>query len=658
MHHHFSCYAEHTLLKITNLARLSRIRAGQPNRCESKNSAVHSPFDLDNLILYPVPAGAERQKTTFEASPEAAAVRMRPTVNVTVIPHVTTFSNGPNITNYSTLTQTETIYVVGDNITATNLANATTFNSPNDITWTVGDVTLTYPTTYIQYLGFAGAAGSNGACAEDTDAKSIKLPESTVGESFIYPYTDGASLLPSELLDYLGTIPTITEQFHEAVPATCAPLTITPGPIYTTVDFRREAKRYEGARRNVTSSQCVEGGARTVQTGVSQTKGVSTLPMISGPTNDHTTAFVLNTVTGRAIVVPGDTAEQVMVDPQPTPTDDTIERPSSPSNDDQDSPQSTQAPPQPNIPDLIQSVAEGQQTDNQQSVPANNIPDIVASAAAAQKSTEVQPVASQPNSNGQNGQPAATQGPVFNVGNAIVSANSQGNFQLGTQVLTPGHTLNIGSEASPTPAALRDSGGSTRLVIGSSTYQPVGENAPVVTAVPAVFTADGQPFTVIQNGPSLIVAGGSSTLTLPPGSTSSLGDVEIAAGLSGSAVVADGSTLQVPQVTQPPTALVTAGDQTLSAFQSDSSIILVDELSTIEIPAGSQTIIDGHTFSAGSSGNAIVFDGSTVSIGNAASPTPTEMVVTVDGNTFTAVDETGSVIFKDGGSTVTLPRLE
>ncbi|KAK4508216.1 hypothetical protein PRZ48_001954 [Zasmidium cellare] len=607
------------------------------------------------------------------------------TVNVTIIPHITTFTNRPNVTNYETLTQTQTIYVGGDNSTATNLANATTFKRPEDITWTVGDATLTYSTTYIEYLGFAGAAPSNAACAQDTNAYGIELPQSTARESFIYPYTEGDTILPSELLDYLGSIPTITEQIDGAVPAACAPLTITPGPslTYTTVNLRREAKKYEGARRDATPSQAaVEVGGNnstnwlatsgTVphHTGgsdvgfvptyygsstssyyysVSETRGidVSTAPLVSGPANDHTTAFVLNTVTGRAIVVPGDTAEQVVVGPEPTPTDDTVERPSSPSIDDEEPPQVTQPPSQPSIPELIQSAAEGQQTDSQQSAPANNIPDIVASAAAAQNS------GSGGDSN-QDSPPPASQGPVFNVGTTIVSADSQGSIQIGTQVLTPGQTVDIGSGGSPTPAALVTSGGSTQLIIDGSTYRPAADTSPAATAAPAVFTADGKAYTVIQDGDSFVVAGGSSTFALPTGSTLTVGSVEIGAPSDGSGVVVDGSTLAVPQVTPPPTALVTAGEQTFSASQSDGSIIFVDGSSTIEVPAGSQTIVDGHTFSVGPNGNAMIVDGSTVSIGNAASPTPTEIVVTANRNTFTAVDESGSVILRDGSSTVTV----
>lgn len=620
------------------------------------------------------------------------------TVNVTVIPHVTTFSNAPNITSYETLTQIDTIYVGGENGTATGAANATTFNSPGDITWTVGDATLTYPTTYVQYLGFAGAAPSNAACAEDINAKRIEMPQSTA--TFIYPYNKSVSTLPLELLDYLGTLPTITEQLDDAKPATCAPLTITPSPSIVTSNSRREAKRYEGARRADGQSQVVvevggnndthwlwqrqaSGGAASsgfVPTGFGSstsfvTSSLAILPSseaqattasFRGPANDHTTAFVLNTITGEAIVVPGNNTAEPAVIGQPTPTNDNVQRPTSPDDENNQSPQPTQQPSQ------SDNSPGDEQSPSQQGPNVSNILQLLPSVIDAQNSAE-NPAPTQgggdeqaaPNSGGlgsspdgsqhQDTQPAATQAHVFNVGTNAVSANSEGNVQIGTQVLTPGQTIDVGSGASPTAAFVQTYGGSTRLVVGDSTYRPVEGSAPAATAAPAVITADGQTYTAVQNGESLVFAGGSSTFAFPAGSATTVRSVQVSAAADGSAVVVDGSTIAIPQTTPAPGAVITAGDQTFSVAQSDGSIMLVDGTSTIQIVAGSRTVVDGQTFSVGPSGNAIIVDGTTVPVPNAAaSPTPTEMIVSANGNTFTAVDESGSVILKDGSSTITL----
>jgi hypothetical protein len=161
------------------------------------------------------------------------------TITVSVIPHVTVFPNGTDTTSFERKTLTETDYVGGGNGGTTT--SRRTFTDKKEFEWTVGDATLTYPTTYIQYLGFQGApATTTGAetCANPSDASPVSLPASTETASFIYPLGVNATAdaaLPVPLLSYLGQIPEVASQFDGEVLTGCAPLTYTPRPIYTTL---------------------------------------------------------------------------------------------------------------------------------------------------------------------------------------------------------------------------------------------------------------------------------------------------------------------------------------------------------------------------------------------------------------------------------------
>ncbi|KAK5175211.1 uncharacterized protein LTR77_000348 [Saxophila tyrrhenica] len=152
------------------------------------------------------------------------------TITVSVIPHVTIYTNGTEKTSFESITETNTDYVGS----GSNTTRPKTFTDKNDITWTVGDATLTYPTTYVQYLGFEGAPATTEdgeTCAEPTDASAVELPSSTDMASFIYPLeanATGGMLLPTALLDYLAQLPEVSSQFFGEPLTGCAPLTWTP----------------------------------------------------------------------------------------------------------------------------------------------------------------------------------------------------------------------------------------------------------------------------------------------------------------------------------------------------------------------------------------------------------------------------------------------
>lgn len=148
------------------------------------------------------------------------------TITVSVIPHVTVYTNGTEKTSFESITETNTDYVGESNGTAPK-----TFSDKKDLTWTVGDATLTWPTTYVQYCGFEGAtatAEGSSTCAQVTDAVAVGIPASAQSAPFIYPLeanATAATTLPSPLLDYLAQLPEVSEQFNGYPLTGCAPLT-------------------------------------------------------------------------------------------------------------------------------------------------------------------------------------------------------------------------------------------------------------------------------------------------------------------------------------------------------------------------------------------------------------------------------------------------
>ena len=184
------------------------------------------------------------------------------TFAVSVIPHITVFADGSETTSYESHTDTD-FYVV-----PAGSGPALTYTDPSELTWTVGDATLTYPTTYVQYLRFAGATGtvtaSQSICAEDASLTTIDLPTATHAASAIFPTdadVDTSTALPAPLLGYLESLDTIESAFGNQSLQTCGSL-----PLYT------EAGVFDGG-------------------------GFPTALQVT-----HATAYIMVPVTGRAIV--------------------------------------------------------------------------------------------------------------------------------------------------------------------------------------------------------------------------------------------------------------------------------------------------------------------------------------------------------------------
>ncbi|KAK4543243.1 hypothetical protein LTR36_005793 [Oleoguttula mirabilis] len=182
-------------------------------------------------------------------------------------------------------------------------------------------------------------------------------------------------------------------------------------------------------------------------------------------------------------------------------------------------------------------------------------------------------------------------------------------------------TLSNGAEAtfeSQTISAL--SSGSGVFVHGISTVVFSNAASQSTDGVSeAVITASSQTFTVLASsgGSYIVVEDSSSTLTLPDGSAAAFESQTLSALPSGECIVVDGTStifLTSAPSSLPTTAageaVITASGHTFTATQTGSEIVLLDASSTITLLAGSETIFDGQTVSADSSGNVMVVDGS------------------------------------------------
>lgn len=86
--------------------------------------------------------------------------------------------------------------------------------------WITLGTTLTYPTTYVDYLSFVGAAVTGSGCASTVSPTAITIPSSVPPASLIYPI-DVSGGLPAALLSYLDTQPQLIAQLNNARLETC-----------------------------------------------------------------------------------------------------------------------------------------------------------------------------------------------------------------------------------------------------------------------------------------------------------------------------------------------------------------------------------------------------------------------------------------------------
>lgn len=683
------------------------------------------------------------------------------TINVTVTPYVTVYSNGSRTTLYSSSTQTEAI------VAGNGTQPSTTFAHPSDITWLVDNVTLTYPTTYIQYPRFEGVAANseqNKSCLQASEATSVGLPSSTNASYFIYPLQtyEGGLAYPTAMLDYLDSLATISSQFHGQPLTACTLLypgpplerralpspsprlkpaqleelithspglpSNVPGQVYVAGSlFQRQYESSGNKTSDISHGNTTATGSTpkstcpgstvtvtlaktTIQTSVLEILTTETLfstgtgfhtsttlassstaTSTSTPEQGHSTAYVLNTFTAPPITstVPSSSPSAPLAASNPnTVSPSALSAQSTISN-----PTSTQSPSPGDS--SVQVTSSRAPATGTSSLPTNQqpsssdatLPGVGGSTSAPSsdvgpqgpsRNTASSPTAPQTqgsttapgspassdNAQGSlvtsNSQPTMTSPapPVFPDESTTISESSNGQYYYNTQVLAPGSTIVVGSGSSATTVVLQTFGGTTQLVVGGSTVQ--ASPAPVQSSAqgntPGAIVTGSQPFTALNSGSSIILVGTSSTITLAPGSVATFQSQVISAASGGSQVVVGGSqtlALTTPLVTSgsTPGLVVTTNGHTITAIPTGSSVLIEEGSSTITIPNGGVATFAGQTVSAPSSGgSAVVVNGKTFSSSAAVS----EVVVTTNGHTVTAIPIGSSVVLAEGSSTLTI----
>ncbi|KAI6909850.1 hypothetical protein KC318_g3545 [Hortaea werneckii] len=237
------------------------------------------------------------------------------TIEVDVTPHVFTYLNGTReTTSLESNTHTEAIAIPTGNATE-SVETSQTFSDIRNVTWTVGDATLTYPTSYVQYLAFAGAAAINTdepACAEQTDATNVQLPSTT---DAVYSTLQPTPVERTDLDASTASIETLLPKRYEGPRGKQH-----QGPIVTLSPDAKNDTQGIGRRQNLSGSGFATGtgteGFATPGHPEESTESVGSRTTLAyssvAATNVHTTAFVIAPITGRDIV----TSES----PSPGPT--------------------------------------------------------------------------------------------------------------------------------------------------------------------------------------------------------------------------------------------------------------------------------------------------------------------------------------------------
>ncbi|KAK0279653.1 hypothetical protein LTR35_008376 [Friedmanniomyces endolithicus] len=182
------------------------------------------------------------------------------TFTVQVIPQVIV-RNGTSITT-GAITTTLDEPVVAESPTGVGGPVIVTFTDPSQITWSTLGTILTYPTTYVEYLGFDGASATSSGCAAGITPTAMPLPSNVVSASLIYPSNDTTAGLPPGLVGYLDSLPGFTAQLGEPVNS-CANSIPAPPPSSTASTSQPSSTVVNVSPSTTTTSQATSTVAST-----------------------------------------------------------------------------------------------------------------------------------------------------------------------------------------------------------------------------------------------------------------------------------------------------------------------------------------------------------------------------------------------------------
>ncbi|KAK4540424.1 hypothetical protein LTR36_009281 [Oleoguttula mirabilis] len=204
--------------------------------------------------------------------------------------------------------------------------------------------------------------------------------------------------------------------------------------------------------------------------------------------------------------------------------------------------------------------------------------------------------------------------------------------------------------------------GSYAVVDGSSTVLADTE-VTAASAIKVTITGDqGQSMQLsYDDGGDVVVADGTSSITLQAGHATTFDGKTLSAAQSASYVVVDGSStvlIHAADSTVPSTGAFITGaqGQDVQVSADDGKLDVGDGTSTVTIDGGQARTFDGRTISAAAGGSYAVIDGSsTISFGLGSTLSAADSAITgTGGQTIGLSADGGEVLLDQGSSTVTL----
>ncbi|KAI7257482.1 hypothetical protein KC343_g1608 [Hortaea werneckii] len=640
------------------------------------------------------------------------------TIEVDVTPHVFIYLNGTSeTTSLESNTHTEAIAIPTGNA-AESVDSSQTFSDIRDVTWTVGDATLTYPTSYVQYLAFAGAPAINTdepACAEQTDATNIQLPSTTDAAGFIFPLGNASSGigLPGQLLEYLDSLSTVSDQFNGTPITACAPLlhsTYTPSPVYSTLEAeptaRTEAdasspseetllpKRYERPRgkqqqgpivtlspeaknntQGIGRRQDLSGSGFATGTGTegfaipsapaesSASKETRTTLAYSSieATNVHTTAFVIAPITGRDIV----TSESPSHGPT-THGGNTGTATALPANnggdDSKPNENGEQGSSSGNGDSFTDGQTNGESSGDNDGSDSSEQTDGSGNDGSGQDSGHSDNGSHDGNSDEESSGGSTGHSGSDGSGSSEHSENDAGSHSGGQGGIA-------GSESGDRAGGQSGSSDTSSHSSGSDGAQ--GQSHGESSSHNDSSGDEGSEGSQDQSGSAAGSSGGNGDATQTSGSNdddnagdNAGGETDISNLLGGIASAASnidqaGGAAKTAQV-QAAQATFTADGSTYTAVKQGDAVVAEGASATFTVPGGSSTVFEGQTISAASDGRGIAVNGQQQTLtAPKASPSYDQTTLMEAGRTFTASQAGATaIVFNEGGSSITVQGAE
>lgn len=234
-------------------------------------------------------------------------------------------------------------------------------------------------------------------------------------------------------------------------------------------------------------------------------------------------------------------------------------------------------------------------------------------------------------------------------GEAVV--NSQ-TIVRGEVATIAGHTVSVGSGG----VVVNGPDGQTTVVPTAAPGSSITSPSAVVIGSSSITIAQTQQAGSTQ----VLVAQGGRIATIAIGSTTVLGGQTIVAGSSGEVMVGS-VTVAATEHSSPEAAIATftgSNGAAITIAEQGSAYVAAEGSSTLTIAPGSRTVANGHTISAPASGDAIIADGSTVTLPKSMSG---ESIVTFNGKTMTLQAENeiiNSMTLTQGGEAKTVDGVE